>query len=236
MYKEKVLTINNLQYIVFPFYYVTSFKNGKDRFVFINDKDVDKKKCKKGEIYLLMPTWVEMQDIYQSSSERNIMTKKYELNHQRLKLNKITRLCMKIIDGRGESHVMSKDMFEKMNVPLSQFILMKADEIIDKYFVGTGLSKGEEKSLSYECYKYYSAVQKRRAGKNSPVPPCPAPVLLMDICKTFNCTPDTARRISKRDIDMMMIAQEQEEHCKNPNLIGMDASRSTGKRQLRKMK
>jgi hypothetical protein len=36
----------------------------------------------------------------------------------------------------------------------------------------------------------------------------------------FNCTPDVARKISKRDIDMTVIAKEQEHICKNPGFIG----------------
>ena len=219
MVEEKIIKINNLQYCVYDFLYVTGFMSGEERFILIRNNNI-KKKCKKGEIYILIPSWVEMQDIYQSSSERNIMTKKYELNYSKLKMNKIAHLCRKVIDGDGVVHIFTKKMISKMNVSFAQFVLTKIDDIIDKYYVGTGLTHAEEKELSHECYKYYNAIYKNRSGKIVQIPPCPAPVILLDVCDRFSCTPDIARNISKQDIDMMMIAKEQENICKNPYLIG----------------
>ena len=218
----EIININNIDHAIVPFKYVSGVRNGRKFFIFL--ENISKKfirNYKIGKIYILIPSWVEMQDVYQSSSEENIMTRKFEINFDFLKINKIGRLCVKIEDAEGGVLLLSKKEVNKLEPSLAQFILSEIDDIINKHYLGSGLSKGEEKELAYECFKYYRAIKKQQAGKKVVIPPCPGPVLLMNVCKTFSCSPDVARNISKRDIDLIMLAKEQESICEDPRLIGL---------------
>jgi len=221
--KERIVKINNLDYLVVPFKYVTGFIDEKELFFLL--EGVGKvRNYKVGEVYIIIPSWVEIQDLYQSSSEKNIMTKKYEVNNSWLRINKIKKLCSKISDAEGRVYLIDEYFALNVHATLGTFIVSKVDKVISDHYMGSGLSKEEEKEMAEECYKYYSAVYKERAGKSVTIPPCPGPVLLMSVCKTYNCTPDIARKISKRDIDMLMIAREQENLCQDSNIIGLTKS------------
>lgn len=221
MEKYHLVTLNNLEYVVFDFKYASIKVNGVDVFFLLGRKNIKVKDPKIGEIYIRVPSWVEMQDLFQSSCQYNIMTKEYDVNEDFYRDNKIIKICSKIVDADGNITVMNKWVCEKLPPLFGQLIIEKVDEIIGVYYIGTGLSKEEEEKLSFDCFKYYSSIYKMGAGKNVVIPPVPIPVLLMNICKAFNCTPDIARKICKRDIDMTMIAKEQENICKNPSLIGL---------------
>jgi hypothetical protein len=96
--------------------------------------------------------------------------------------------------------------------------------VITKYYFGSGLTPERERALAYDCYKYFSAIEKAKRGDEKIViPPCPGIIMLVQVCEMFDCTPDIARKIPKRDIDMILIAKEQESICKNhPDWIGFD--------------
>ena len=99
---------------------------------------------------------------------------------------------------------------------------MEIDNLIEKNHNGDGLTKEESNELAYDCYKYYSASNKKQSGNNtSEIPVPPAIVVLKHVCEMFHCTPDVARRISKRDIDMMSVANEQQSICREPSAIGL---------------
>jgi len=221
MENYKIIEINNLEYAVYPFKYLCFKQNGREVFFLIEGKNIKAKDVKIGKIYIKIPSWVEMQDLYQASCLQNMMTKVYEADSDLYRDNKIKKLCFKIVDSEGSVTLMDGGVCNGLYPILAQFIIDKINEIMSIYYIGTGLSKDEEEKLSFDCFKYYSSIFKRGAGKNVKIPPTPIPVLLMSICKSFNCTPNVARKISKRDIDMATIAREQENICKHPSLIGL---------------
>ncbi len=222
MRKDEIIRINNLDHVVIQFKYVSGIRKGKPYFILLEEFNENRiKNYKNGKIYIIIPSWVEMQDVYQSSTEKNIMTNKYELSFDKLKMNKISKLCVKIETAEGEVFLITKKKIQKMHPIFVQFILKEIERVISTHYVGSGISKEEEKEMAYECYRYYSTMKKKQMGKKVTVPPCPGPILLMNICNTFNCTPDVARKISKRDIDLIMLAKEQESICEDPRVIGL---------------
>lgn len=223
MEKEKIIEINNLKYIIYEFRYILDYYNGKQVF-FLLDENFNIKGSKRGEVFILIPCWLEMQDIYQSSSEYNIMTKDYDINEHLFVMNRVRRLCLKIVDEDGKSEIIGGDA-SWLHPTLGQFIEEKVEETVERFYSGSGLSKKEGDRLKYDCYKYFSAMQKNALGKRAIIPPVPSPILLMRICKIFNCTPDVARKISKKDIDMVMISREQEDLCQNPAALGFGTPR-----------
>lgn len=228
MKENRIIETNNLRYMICEFNYILDYYDENEVF-FLLDEKFKIKGQKTGEIYILIPSWLEMQDLYQRSSKYNIMLKTHEIDEDLLVNNKIRVLCSKIVDSKGKSTVMSHDVVSNLHSTLAQFILDTTDEVIEKYYVGTSLNKEEHNDLTDDCFKYFSSVGKKRMGrKNVNVPPVPAPVLLMRICKMFNCTPDIARKISKRDIDMIMISREQESLCEDPAVLGFGDARSDG--------
>jgi len=60
--KERIVKINNLDYLVFPFKYVTGFFDEKELFFLL--EGVGKvRNYKVGEVYIIIPSWVEIQDL-----------------------------------------------------------------------------------------------------------------------------------------------------------------------------
>jgi len=228
--KFNVVTINNIEYIIYPFKYASVKYNGRDVFFLLEGNKLKVKKPQIGEIYIVVPSWVEMQDLYQSSCILNMMTQEYNVNEDLYRDNKIKKLCSKLAYSNGDIMLMTGDACQNLHPTLAQFIMEKVDEVVRLYYMGTGLSGEEGDKLSFDCYKYFRSIYKKGLPGNSVgtkviIPPVPIPVLLMNICKIFNCTPDIARKISKKDIDMTMIAKEQENICKHPSLIGLGKSR-----------
>jgi hypothetical protein len=221
MSESKRVSINKIDYEVIKFYYIDGKYNGDDYFSLLDECSKENSKIKCGEIYILIPGWVEMQDLYQKSSEQDIQTKKYVINLQKLRMNKIKLFCIKIVDNESKSHFINDELINNMYPSLGNFILRCIDDVISVYYMGSGMSSEMEKQLAYDCYRYYSAIEKKRHGKDVIIPPCPGVVMMLNICQMFDCTPDIARNISKKDIDMILIAKEQENLCKNnPDIIG----------------
>jgi len=216
-----VVNISNIDYALIEFKYFHKRIKDNEIFFFLENFPPPIKKYFIGKAYILIPSWVEMQDLYQSSSELNIMNQKYEIEPEKLRNNKLSRLCSKLVSHENETFLVDSDFIYDLDPQLGHFLLRKIDEVINEFYSGSSLSEEEEKELANRCYKYYSAINKRGYGKNVKVPPPPGVVLLMDICKKFNCTPDVARKISRKDIDMMQISQEQENLCAHPGMIGL---------------
>ena len=216
--KEK---IGNLDYEIVNFFILYNSDDDCSNVVVFDEysiikKGINKKKCK---LYILIPSWFEMQDIIQKSSEKNIMTKKYEINQLSFRFNKI-RVLIKKIDIEGEQIYLTNDMIRRMNIEFASFVSYCVDNVISKYYVGTGLIEDEARELSNDCFKYYKSKFDISIGKNAVVPPCPSAIILMNICEIFNCTPDVARKIDRKDIEMFFIAKSQQEICNDPSNIG----------------
>ena len=220
---SKTIHINNVHYEVFEFQYISGKYSGVDIFVLLEDLIAENKKhlIYTGEIYILVPSWVEMQDLRMCSCKMNLMTREYEVDNDAIEYNKIFKFCTKIVDHNGEPFMMTEDRADELYPSLARFIGEKIDEVIYKYYFGTGLSNEEEKKLSSACYKYYSTSNKVAQGvQGVTVAPAPGIVSLLNICELFNCTPDVARKISKKDIDSISIAYSQKNLCNNPSTIG----------------
>ncbi len=233
----ETVCINNIYYEVFDFRYISGIFNGDNEFILLENVNfqIDKEKIKTGKIYIVIPSWVEMQDLYQCSSRKNPMTLQYEVCSEKMNENKIYKLCPKIIDENEKTLIMSKVVAENLYIDLIEFISEKIDEVIHRHYVGIGLSKEEQKILEYSCYKYYAACQKQVRGEYQVVLPlAPGAVVLLNICDIFNCTPDVARRISKKDIDMITIAKNQKDITKNPQMTGMDCSKFNPKKSKKR--
>ena len=222
---SETICINNVHYEVFNFKYVFGKFNGSEEFILLEDieYEIDEKKVSNGKIYIIIPSWVEMQDLYQCNSEKNPMTQKYEVNVDKMNMKKTYKICTKIIGEDNDVLIMSRFAVENMCIDLVYFINEKIEEVIYKYYIGTGLSEEEQKDLEYDCFKYYTACQKRARGEhNVSMPFAPGAVSLLNICDMFGCTPDVARKISKRDIDMIAIARNQKDFTSNPVTTGFN--------------
>lgn len=220
--ESRIEIINNVEYEVFKFPYLFGEMNGEEYFILLDYDEVEGNKVFWGELYILIPSYVEIQDLFQMSSEKDIRTGKYEISDSKLKRSKMLLLCSKIIDHRGASYMMDKDFHDNLYPSFAGFIVYKIENVLDKYYIGSGLTKEREKQLVMACYKYYKAIYRSRAGHTEVIPPSPGIIYLMNVCEMFSCTPDVARKISKRDLDMIMIAREQKDICENcPSMIGM---------------
>ena len=126
---------------------------------------------------------------------------------------------------------MDRDLAENLHPSFAIFILNKIDDVIIKNYEG-GLTGEEAKDLANDCYKYFSSLKKKQLGEEGiAVPEPPSIVILFRICEMLKCTLDEAKKMSKRDIDAIMVMREQENICSNPSLIGMSPSNSGGKKQ-----
>lgn len=219
--KDNIIEINSLRYIVYEFNYIFDYHNGNEVF-FLLDENFNIKGQKTGEVYIVIPTWLEIQDIYQSSSRYNIMTKEYDIDDDLYEFNKVQKLCFKIVENGEKTIYINGENVECLYPTLGEFVSDMADDAIGRFYTGTGLSSEESKKMSDDCYKYFRSIYKESLGGiYSVTPPQPAPVLLARMCEIFNCTPNVARRISKRDIDMIMISREQKDICQEPSAIGL---------------
>jgi hypothetical protein len=122
MSESKRVSINKIDYEVIKFYYIDGKYNGDDYFSLLDECSKENSKIKCGEIYILIPGWVEMQDLYQKSSEQDIQTKKYVINLQKLRMNKIKLFCIKIVDNESKSHFINDELINNMYPSLGNFI------------------------------------------------------------------------------------------------------------------
>ena len=220
--KSKTISIDNINYEVFTFKYYSGIYNGEDYFVLLDDFNIEGKHCHLGELYIIVPSYIEYQDIFQLGSWQNAMTRQYEINPDKIKMAKLMVLCLKIIDNENKVYLPSEDLFNNISIDFGTYILEKIEYVINKYYSGSSLSDERVAQLELACFNFYKAVEKRKHGQNVVVPPAPGVVNLLNVCEMFNCTPDKARKISKRDIDMISIARQQKNICETmPERIGL---------------
>jgi hypothetical protein len=226
---NRTVTMQNIEYEVVQFKYMKYSVESEEFIVLLENPDwsIEGKGFEIGELYIQIASWVEMQEIARMSMTKNIMTSKYELDRNEYMYNKIKVLCRKIVEADGTTHFFSDKIMENIDIDMGFFIARNVDLTIIKYYTDTGLSVEQEKELNLACYDYYAAVYKKAMGKeNVSIPPAPGIVSLMGICEIFDCTPDVARKISKRDIDAIGIAKEQESICRNhPEMLGFGKGR-----------
>lgn len=188
----------------------------------INDKwIVDKEKIQKAKVFIRIPSWYEVHEISRLSAKENPYTKERVPVPEKIKDNKLKLLLWKIVDHTGEVFYFNKENIENLHPNLANFFLKKINELIERENCFSGLTDEEERDLSFECFKYYSALRKKRLGRQVKIPIPPAIVVLKRICEMFNCLPDEARKISKEDIDKVFIANEQEYYCEDPKNVGI---------------
>lgn len=214
---------------VIEFRYIYFKIDGNENFIFLEGDEPKEilKKAHIGKVYIRIPTWVEMHDIFRISTKRDVdpavaHKKRRYIDAELFKDAKLKKLCIKFVDHEGEETIVDNDYIDELNVRLAGFVLQKIDEIISKYYTMDGISEKEAKDLSTDCYKYYSSIFRKQSGELEDVPTPPSIIILKHVCDMFKCTPDVARTISKRDIDMINIAEEQQSLCRNPGMIGLD--------------
>lgn len=202
-HKHTIIDIDHFKYAVFEMKYFYNSNNGS--FIIGNHEN-----CKIAKVFIVVPSWMDIQDLRQRSAEINIVTGQYEINMDKMDNNKILYLCNKIIDQNGEVSIMNEKFLDSLNLELAYYLLHLVDFTINEYYAGSEMTVEKRKDLSKRCFDFYTAQNKKRMGQRVPIPPCPGIVLLLSICDNFNCTPDVARKISYADIEMMYIAREQE--------------------------
>jgi len=213
----------------FDFFYDT----GNDHFFLLdNNESFPKEFISNGRIYIKVPYWTDMHDVRRKSLRSNPFNRyEFILDKSLYKINKILAFCRWIEDDDGDMFEIDRDMAENLHPSLAIFILGKIDDVIVKHYEG-GLTNEEAKELANDCYKYFSALKKKQLGKEGvAVPEPPSIVILFRICEILKCTLDEAKKMSKRDIDSVMVMREQENICSDPSLIGMSPTKNNGKKQ-----
>jgi len=209
--------------IKIQYYYVE--RHGTGFFYVIDDIDkffsIDSSKVKTLEVVIRHPTWYEIHEITRKSTVVGYFNKKKFVVREKMKDFKLKDLVIKFID-EDQTISINPDKIDQLIPELATYILEKIDEVIFNSGNFSGLQKEEEKELGYECFKYYSALRKKAYGVKADIPTPPAIVVLKRICEMLKCTPDEARSISKRDLESLFIAEEQEYVCKDPRACGVD--------------
>jgi hypothetical protein len=141
MKETRKIIINNLEYVVYSFKYSIVKVKNTEVFFLLENKNIKVKHSKTGEIYIRVPSWVEMQDLTQSSCKLNMMTKEYDLDEDLYRDNKIKKFCFKISDEDGNMYQMSDSFFKNLIPIFAQFLLEIIDEVIGIYYAGTGLTR-----------------------------------------------------------------------------------------------
>jgi len=210
--------------IEFEYYY---FEENDTNYFFLIENlkffwEISKEKIQKAKVFIKIPSWYDIHEISRLSSRKNPYTKQRISIPEKTKENKLRMLLWKIEDHSGETIYFTKEIIEDLHPELASFFLTKINDLLHREGCFDGLSEDEERDLSLECFKYYSAIKKRRSGrKNIDIPTPPAIIVLKRICEMFNCTPDEARKISKKDMDEIFIANEQEYFCEDPKNVGI---------------
>lgn len=181
---------------------------------------------KQGKVYVRNPSWAIMNDISRVSGVMNSYTKKLDIEAYKYRDQKLKKLVVKIEDAEENTTFVDEKFVDSMNPILANFILDKIDEILDWRRHETGLSKEEGRELALDVFRYLKNKKIRDSGKFALLPPMPSIMLITNLCERFHITPDEARRISPRDLEMMSIVAEQEDVINNPAKYGngpMDA-------------
>lgn len=185
-----------------------------------------------GRAMLRIPTWLDLYDIQRKSSVRDPYDQgKSYIDPHKYMDNKLKALVKQIITHDGQVYNIRFEDVENMEYGLMLDLVDPINKMIDIYCPEDGLSDQEAQELSRDCYRYYSSINKKQAGDtHARVPQPPSIIILKQVCEFFNCTPNEARKVDRRDIDMMVIAKEQESICSNPSLIGL-SNQTTGQQR-----
>jgi hypothetical protein len=213
------------RYEVFEFEYYYIENNDSNHFFLIKEIEdyweIKKEKVEKAKVFIKIPCWYDVHEISRLSAKVHPYTKERVPLPEKIKDNKLKLLLWKIEDHTGEVFYFTDKFIEDLHPNLAAFFLNKINKLIETEGCYEGLSDDEASSLSFECQKYYSAIKKRRAGRKVEIPVPPAIIVLKRVCEMFNCTPDEARKISKRDLDEIFLANEQEYYCEDPRNVGL---------------
>ncbi len=220
------MTSANLErYEIFEFEYYYTENEESNHFFLIKDIQelwkVKEDKVQTAKVYVKIPSWYEIHEISRLSAKEHPYTKERTTLPEKIKDNKLKLLLWKIEDHTGEVFYFTDTFIEELHPNLAAYFLSIINELIEREGCYDGLTDDEERALSFECFKYYSAIKKKRSGRKVKIPIPPAIVVLNRVCEMFNCTPDEARKISKRDLDQVFIANEQEYFCEDPKNVGM---------------
>jgi len=221
---SEIFKVKDKQNVVIDFLYI--FKENKEKQeIFQVFSPEDKKiprKTKKGKAYIRYPNWAIMNDISQQSGVMDPFTNKLKIDSYKFNDYKIKRLLYKIEDEEGNITEVNDDFVNKLYPSLANYLLNHIDRIITNEQLEDGMNDDEKKELEWQVFHYFRNTKKRQAGIRGVLqPPTPSVVILKQICEMFHCTPDEARRISRRDLDALQIVSKQEEICQNPDLIGL---------------
>ena len=183
---------------------------------------IDPSLIKKAKVYIKIPTWVETHEINRLSSKKDPYLRTFSIDESKNKDIKLKLLCLKIEDDEGNVYNVDDDFVDNMHPELAVFLMKEiTNESLDLGAYDS-VTKEEERKLAYECYCYFSAIEKEERGINAitiPIPP--AIIIVRAVCEMLGCTPEQARSISKKDIDSLFIANEQATNCQDPRVIGM---------------
>lgn len=214
--------INTSNIYLFEFYYYDI----DDIFIFLGEKS-DITSAQKGKIAIRTPYWTDIYDINRMSKgvSREITPtnpfgkKQVKVLPERYKDNKIKVLVEFIEDSNGEKYYINNELVERMDVDLSRFILLKIDEVIDDNPI-ISLEKDEGDRLAKDCYQYFSSLKKQKRDPKIEIPEPPSIIILLRLSSMLNRSIEEIKRMDKRDIDSIMIMNQQEQITKNPAMIG----------------
>ena len=209
----KNIFFNNPTILKINFFYdFIEDDKGNKAIIVHNDLDNDPpKRYKKGVLHIRSPNWGIMQDIAIASGSLDPWTGELVIDNYKYKDIKIKRLLVAMEDHKGDFHKINDEKVNGMPLNLVMVISEIIDELIDMSNTGDVLSREESKELSLQCFKYFKALRKKESGKRgAKIPPPPSIISIKNICDSFNVTPDVARSISRRDLEMMNIVSEQD--------------------------
>lgn len=209
---DSIFAISKVLEVDFYYNFVEVDDIGNTVLTIHKDPDLDPPKhYKKGKIYIKRPDWGTMNDIAAESALPAPYERKYKVEPCKHRDLKIKKLLVKIKDHEGNITDASDKFIDEMQPNLALFIADTIDDIMDKMYLGEQMTKEEVKDLSYRCHLYFKRLRQKSQGKRGVrVPPAPSIITIKQICEMFHCTPDVARTISPRDLEMMEIVAEQE--------------------------
>lgn len=218
------MSSNQKRYEIVEFEYIYVESDEVNYILLVDDVEFNglkDERIEKAKVYIKKPSWYEMHEVYRLSASIDPYTKKKEIISEKIKENKLKLLLWKIEDHTGEVFYFNEETIGDLHCNLANFFLIKIAELVEKSGCTSSSTEEEERQLSLDCFKYYSAIKKKRAGRRVEIPTPPAIVVLRRICEMFHCLPDEARTISKDDIDKVFLASEQEFYCEDPKNVGM---------------
>lgn len=213
---------NSSSIYIFEFYYYDV-----DNLFFFLGEERESKKALLGKVAIRTPYWTDIYDINRMSKgitrevtpDNPYGKKKKTILPDKYKSNKIKVLLEYIEDSQGNRHHVTNELVECMDVDLSRFILQKIDEVIDENPI-ISLEKDEADKLSLDCYNYFAAEKKKKRDPKVEIPEPPSIVILVRLSQLLKRSIEEVKKMDKRDIDSVMIMNQQENITRNPAMIG----------------